>query len=100
MAQLLPNLPDSEKHEVWQEFYANHALQRDSTAQKPAAKQADEDNQVQQSIKGQNYHRESVEQKRTGTRSVSDIKSNILGTVTARGKLQKKQPHIQSLILG
>ena len=92
------NLPDSEKHEVWQEFYANHARATRQHSPKPAAKQADEDNQVQQSMKAQ-ATTGSVEQNAQGTRSVSDIKSNILGTVTARGKLQKKH-HIQSLIFG
>lgn len=93
------NLPDTEKHEVWQEFYANHArATRQRTAHHTTNQKPEPAQESQQSIKAKATSG-SVEQDTQGTRSVSDIKSNILGTVTARGKLQKKH-HVQSLIFG
>lgn len=87
-------LPDNEKHEVWQEFYANHEK---STHQKPAKIEAQ--NNPKQSIKPTKASGSIEQQTHTGTRKVSDIKSGLLDTVTARGKL-KKQHHFQSLLFG
>ena len=87
-------LPDNEKHEVWQEFYANHEK---STHLKPT-KIETQDN-PKQSIKPTKASGSIEQQTHTGTRKVSDIKSGLLDTVTARGKL-KKQHHFQSLLFG
>lgn len=87
-------LPDNEKHEVWQEFYANHEK---ATHPKPANVHAAA--HPEQSIKPVKASGEIKESSPSGTRKVSDIKSGLLDTVTARGKL-KKQHHFQSLLFG
>ena len=80
------NLPDNEKHQVWQEFYANHAQARAhgsarSTAIEPLANQ-------RQASSASNERR-----------SVADIKKHLAANLTAGGKLQRKH-HVQSLVFG
>ncbi len=88
-------LPDNEKHVVWQEFYANH--EKATHPSKPVKIVAQES--PKQSIKPTQASGSIEQPARTGTRKVSDIKSGILDTVSARGKL-KKQHHFQSLLFG
>lgn len=84
-------LPDAEKHQVWQEFYANHERATHPIAHKPEA--------PKQSIKPGKVSGSVEPTTPAGTRSVSDIKTGLIDTVTARGKL-KKQHHFQSLLFG
>lgn len=86
-------LPDAEKHQVWSEFYANHERATHISAPKHT-----EPEPPKQSIKAAQVSG-SIEPQATGTRSVSDIKSGLMDTVTARGKL-KRHHHIQSLLFG
>lgn len=84
------NLPDSEKHEVWQEFYANHQQpQKHHTADKPQ----DESHHTPAT------HHKTAAHKPSDTRTVHDVKQQLIGKVQTRGKLQRKH-HVQSLIFG
>jgi len=67
------SLPDDEKHQVWQEFYDN--------SKKPAAV----------------AHKPKASS--NGTKTVSQVKKQILHTVNGRGNLKAKH-HIQSIIFG
>lgn len=80
------DLPNDEKHEVWQEFYANHA--------RPT-----EHNGVLSAPKDHSQHAATAPAPKSDGRSVSDIKKQLLGTVKNRKKLEKKH-HIQSLLFG
>lgn len=91
------NLPDHEKHEVWQEFYANHA----KTSASP------------QEIKDKEKHKEDIlpaekpvtktnhdpEHQSPDKRSVEEIKDRLLNTVSGRAKPQKSG-HLKSLAFG
>ncbi len=97
-------LPDAEKHEVWQEFYSNHATQHSDANAQP-------DRPLQQQI----HHSHKLESPTTKPnsrsapkrhinrasepRSVSDIKRQLHEKVSASGKLQAKH-HLQSLLFG
>lgn len=96
-------LPDKEKHEVWEEFYAaNNQPARFGQTHKPVVEPASRPHAT---------HHEPEKTHHTGspsrsnhrrapkTRSVAEIKHRVLQTVSARGKLQKRQ-HLQSLIFG
>ncbi|MFO0882287.1 MAG: class D sortase [Candidatus Saccharimonadales bacterium] len=96
------NLPDREKHEVWQEFYANHARSAHKLRQHPSVEQ-----------QGPPKHTPHVPlthtighvdafntpDKRRSTKSADDLKKQLLTNVTGGGKLKKKH-HIQSLLFG
>ncbi len=87
------NLPDHEKHEVWQEFYAahqngTHALKSPDTSQTPPAGEHDH-----------NQHPHAKHQARAKPRTAADVKNHLLGKIGARGKLSRKH-HIQSLLFG
>ncbi len=87
------SLPADQKHEVWQEFYANH----NDTSQ-----QAAENSSL--AVSEPVPYRQVVETKAAtvksaDTRSVSDIKRQLLGTVKTRGTT-KKGSHLQSLFFG
>lgn len=84
-------LPDIEKHAVWQEFYANHERAKHPKKTKAAT--------PKQTIKPTKVSGAVEQPGGKGTRSVTEIKSGLLDTVTARGKL-KKQHHFQSLLFG
>jgi LPXTG-site transpeptidase (sortase) family protein len=94
--QYYVNLPDDEKHQVWQEFYENynrssHALLQPQAAPAPviATPQIDQS----QPPKARPTPRPSE------TKSYSDIKSQIIKKVAVRGKLSKKH-HVQSIAFG
>lgn len=96
------DLPDQEKHQVWQEFYANHARSSkyfSKLNKKPVATATTQTHPTHtpvQQIFGQ------IEQPQTSNeklQTVASIKNQILNTVTARGKL-KKRHHVQSLLFG
>ncbi|HUD03837.1 MAG TPA: sortase [Patescibacteria group bacterium] len=97
------DLPDQEKHEVWQEFYANHA--RSSKYFSNLKKQqltthtskAHPSHQPARPVFGHIETAEPTNNEKLPT--VASIKDHLLKTVTARGKL-KKRHHIQSLVFG
>ncbi|HUP26195.1 MAG TPA: sortase [Candidatus Limnocylindrales bacterium] len=82
-------LPDTEKHQVWQEFYAEHERRKTAPPAAPAAKPA--------------HHADSSPSKQPNPvprepRSVSDIKKQLLKHVAVRGK--QKGGHLKSLMFG
>lgn len=82
-------LTDHEKHEVWQEFYANQAL----SVTKPKAKvMPQHPGQPTQKV----FEDEPTAKPQT---KASDIKNKIVKTATGGGKL-KVRHHLQSLIFG
>lgn len=89
------NLPDDEKHEVWREFYAAHG----QGSHYPIAETRREAGPV--SHAPHSTHADNTETLRLPkkTKSVSDIKQQILHHVNAQGRL-KKRHHIQSLLFG
>lgn len=91
-------LPDKEKHEVWQEFYADYArsshyakMQQQAGATQPKAVVAIHEQETPRPLK----HSTSRKQ----TRTVKAVKEQLLSRVSSRAKLQKKQ-HLQSLAFG
>ena len=82
--QYYVNLPNDEKHQVWQEFYVNHQPSSDHHAvAKPA----------------HSPKPHPAKPHKSDSRTVKDIKDQLLGTVKTRGKVQNKH-HLQSLIFG
>lgn len=78
------DLPNDQKHEVWQEFYVNH--------QRP--------HQAAKQHHTKPHHAPPAHDKtKPSGRTVKDIKQQLLGTVQTRTKVQKKH-HLQSLIFG
>lgn len=85
-------LSDAEKHEVWQEFYQAHDQQAqtglttvlNTTAQNDISKHA-----------AQNYHTP----KSTETKTMAELKKQVVNKVSAGGKLSTKH-HVQSLLFG
>ena len=92
-------LPDNEKRQVWQEFYASNTAASQyghfvsSPSPHPAQKLAAQKHEVVQS--------KQAKQSRAGRpkRSTDDLRATIRDKVTAGGKLQAKH-HLQSLLFG
>jgi sortase A len=103
--QYYQGLPDTEKHEVWQEFYEEHA-KADKAAQhqvNPEKKKLPQVHPPQQSAP----HAAPAEQKPPhkqkskrvqDLRSVSEVKQQLVSKVSSRTK--PKSPHLQSLLFG
>jgi sortase A len=89
------NLPDHEKHEVWQEFYANHS----QASRYIQATQAAPTNKPVVSTHEQENHTTSYKPRHKAAQTTKDIKDHLLNRVSSRTKLQKKQ-HLQSLAFG
>ncbi|MCA9331589.1 sortase [Candidatus Saccharibacteria bacterium] len=93
--QYYVDLPDNEKHQVWQEFYAEHAKVDNAIKQarvhppQQSAKPA-----VTSSIK----KKPSKSDEPADLRTLSEIKEQILAKTKVRSK--PKNPHLQSLIFG
>jgi sortase A len=81
-------LPDLEKHEVWQEFYAAHAA---GTAHAPQAKPA-----VHEKVIGARWK----EPQKNDPRTVADIKHQVMRRAMPHGVKLKAKHHIQSLLFG
>lgn len=84
-------LPNSEKHEVWQEFYVNHDKQTEQTISQPTI--ADPAQKAEQPTQ------RKAPQKLMDSRSVSDVKEQLLNKITAKGTA-KRNHHVQSLLFG
>jgi sortase A len=88
------NLPDEQKHQVWQEFYSSQALLR----QKPAAGNlVEHKNGVV--VGHSTARRRQPAAKLRDARNSSEIKAAVRDKVTAGGQLQTKH-HLQSLLFG
>lgn len=87
-------LSDKEKHEVWQEFYAEHSKVDESIKQSKVHPQQQSAHVAE--------HREPTRAKKSAKkgdlRSVSDVKQQIVRKVKKRAK--PKNPHLQSIIFG
>ena len=101
-------LPDNEKHEVWQEFYANNDRMQAATA--PTSAEHAAPSSTGGAVVGTMPHvtpttskprRVSAKKsiKKSIPRSKQEIKHAILDHVSAGGKLTKKH-HFQSLLFG
>lgn len=89
-------LPDTEKHEVWQEFYSEHAKAKE---QKANSKQQTVGQQIQAPKQPMVSHNtQAMQRKRRDKRRPDDIKSQILSTVNASGL--KDNHHVRSLVFG
>jgi sortase A len=117
------NLPENEKHEVWQEFYAAHAQVASPMQQQNVAPQQElslpapgkpslqgvvvgslqpEQTQPTEST-SQPTEKPKEQQERAAkeeqTKTIADIRSQLLGKVQTRSKISRKQ-HFQSLLFG
>jgi LPXTG-site transpeptidase (sortase) family protein len=102
------SLPDNEKHEVWQEFYAsaNQSAAGQYLAQQAQPVVAQQQPAPQPAASGVvvSNHAPAVaprqpKPKIKDIRSVADVKKQLLHTVTAGGQLKAKH-HLQSLAFG
>lgn len=91
-------LPDNEKHEVWQEFYASH------NAQVPP--QPVDRAEIQKAQTPKLHHQVAVPKKRYGkkrleadTTTAGDLKDRIVKKARSNSKLSRKQ-HLQSVMFG
>lgn len=87
------NLSDTEKHEVWKEFYQNHSSQSHyAKAQKTNVQENKEP-----------HEKNALPTRHTASsptsRSMAGIKEHVLKKVASRTKLQKKD-HLKSLAFG
>jgi sortase A len=97
------SLPDTEKHQVWQEFYSSQSL----AVNAPASTALQNLNNAQNLSKHKHQVIQSQAPVKTPskpriprpTRSTADIRAAIKDKVTAGGKLEAKH-HIQSLLFG
>lgn len=81
-------LPNSEKHEVWQEFYASHQQVTEPPTAKASTPQKPELVRQKPPLKPLK-----------DSRSAADIRQHILHTVSANGKLSKRD-NLRSLLFG
>lgn len=100
------SLPDKEKHEVWQEFYAEHNKHNASTSPTPVAPQ---EHTLSQSSDNSEAKVHSIEKpqlqtshsRRPGSRSVTDVKHQLLSKTDSKVKVKlKARQHFQSLLFG
>lgn len=83
------NLPDTEKHQVWQEFYSVQGQQAEShSSVTPPARS-----------EHKTSNHQKPHDKPKDTRTVGAVKEQLLGKVTARGKAQRNH-HVQSMLFG
>lgn len=100
------SLDDTEKQEVWQEFYANHARTSKFAAAQSTHKQAATEPAHMQpkSLAKDASVIGSVDQKLqkpagTPQQTVAQLKNHLLKSVQSGGKLERKH-HVQSLLFG
>lgn len=89
--QYYVDLPDHEKREVWQEFYAEHTRQDEEVKKAQVHPQ-------QQATPAQEKLSPMQPSAPQDSRSVSEIKSQIISK--ARAQAKPKNPHLQSLLFG
>lgn len=103
------NLPDIEKHAVWQEFYSNSAQSRQAIRQESAATSGFGSSQPRvpanvyptptNTISPASYRQPALATASEDSRQPFEIKQHLLKTVDRRTKL-KPRHHIQSLLFG
>lgn len=88
-------LPDAEKHEVWEEFYKEHGQDGKKQTAQPQVEQ-------QPATSAPNHsHNSSVHHKKHRPKTVADMRKQLLSksSTQAKRKLTNKQ-HFQSLLFG
>lgn len=89
------DLPDNQKHEVWQEFYTNHSGGAHYIKeQKPETKES-----THKTAGSTHQKTPQTTQNIRDVRSVADIKDQLIKRVAGRRKPQKKE-HLKSLFFG
>ena len=88
--QYYAGLPDNEKHEVWQEFYAAH------TATPHIPSESPQKELVNEKVIG--AHWEEVEP--NDTRTVAELKHQVVRKASPKGVKLTAKHHIQSLLFG
>lgn len=84
-------LPDDEKHQVWQEFYANHNKLDGAPAHSPSP---------HNNVKPLPVHpAQHTTAHKPDNRTVGQLKKQLIGAVGSRADLQRKQ-HLRSLGFG
>jgi len=86
------SLPNNEKHEVWQEFYAVHNKMQQSHVASAAQPQHEPEYQA----KSRTHKRPRLP---ADKRSVTEVKNELLGRVQSRRKLSKHD-HVRSMLFG
>lgn len=96
------NLPDEQKHQVWQEFYAAHDQQSASAAHsvQPPDTAANADTPAQDETPvATPAHTPRPKHRHSDVRTVTEIKSQLLSKVQTRAKVNKKD-HLKALLFG
>lgn len=91
------SLPDSEKHEVWQEFYSLQNSHH-QTIEPMALPDFKTTSHNTHNLKNSHLHY-AVKARKPSQRKVSEIKNTIANKISADGKLTTKH-HIKSLLFG
>lgn len=92
-------LPDMEKHQVWQEFYAAHAKAKEKRPPHAAMSQTDPEPEAASHVPKQPAAKPALKPKED-KRTLADIKRQLLATVQARQTSSGKQQHVKSLLFG
>jgi sortase A len=93
------SLSDSEKHVVWQEFYANHARATKVLTTEPKVAKSGSP-KAEQTLRPKTHVSGSIEaEKSAKPKTAAEARERVIKTVSARGKLSKNQ-HLQSLFFG
>lgn len=97
--QYYQQLPDHEKHEVWQEFYANHA--RSAQKLRTTKKETTPAAHIQHTKPTEAMFAtiETPEDPELTKKTAADIKQKIVKHASGKGKL-KARHHVQSLLFG
>jgi sortase A len=92
------NLPDKEKHEVWQEFYSEHSKIDSRPA--PKAKVHPPQQTAHPHEPAPAHPGASKQEARQDLRSIKEVKEQLLGKVKSRSHAKKKGSHLQSIAFG
>lgn len=95
--QYYVDLPDDEKHEVWQEFYAEHS-RVDNEIKKARVHPPQQTAPVEPEAKTKPHKTEKRPATQEDVRTVSEIKGQLINK--ARSRAKPKNPHLQSLLFG
>lgn len=89
------DLPNDEKHQVWQEFYQNQSAVSKFAQTIPHANKVSKDKPLESKKYADPYNRTG----KSGTRTVGDVKDQILDKINAGGRLNAGH-HFKSLLFG
>jgi LPXTG-site transpeptidase (sortase) family protein len=92
------SLPDNEKHEVWQEFYASN--QAVAAPQTPAATPAVKTEKIAQNRTELAGHTQAAKKAHQDARSAEAVQRDIRKQVTTRKPKTRLQQHLHSLAFG